>query len=249
MTIELTAYEYQSAEGWTLEPAETTRPWMHETIGKAALRCLPLAIANQAGWIIRSPCAFKARWVARKPEPSSLVISFPDKKDEARYAGRIITNFGSGIITFALPWLFRTSEGIGIWVHGPGNDVRGDVVPLEGLVETDWSPSPFTMNWKITKPKVDVWFREGEPICRITPFPMGLLDECEPKLRLISRNRDLNEAFLRVAKRRNEARAAGDPAKGKFELGYIRATEQGDVEVAAHRTNLKLQPFADEREG
>ena len=247
MTVELTAYQYLDQRDFVLEPAPAQRDWMHDTIGKAALRCLPLTIANQAGWVVRSPCTFKAKWTARKAEPSSLVVSFPEKKDEV-YASHIKTNFGLGVITMVLPWMFRTSPGYGLWVHGPVNHLRGDAIPLQGLVETDWLPSPFTMNWKILKPKIDVWFKKGDPLCMLTPFPIGMLEDVEPTMRLISDNKEVEAGFLEAAERRRRTNQTGAPARGEFELGYIRgdALKEGESEVQ-HRTNLKLADFRDAR--
>ena len=47
----------------------------------------------------------------------------------------------------------------------------GDIATIDdGFVETDWSPYPFTMNWKITRPKVDVPFRSRSPSVSVTVF-------------------------------------------------------------------------------
>ena len=55
MAVELTAHVVRSTEGWTLEPAPLQRDWMDQTVSRAAYRCLPMAMANQAGWLIRCP--------------------------------------------------------------------------------------------------------------------------------------------------------------------------------------------------
>jgi len=34
---------------------------------------------------------------------------------------------------------------------GPPNWPKDGVYPLSGLVETDWLPFPFTMNWQMTR--------------------------------------------------------------------------------------------------
>ena len=155
MAVQLTAYAVRPREGWTLEPAKLQRDWMDQSIRRSAYRCLPMAMANQAGWMVGCPATFKARWTAAKPD-APVKITYSDEKD-AR-GGSVASMFGSGIVSFILPWLFRTSSGIGLWVRGPANMPKSDCMALKGLVETDWSPYPFTMNWKINKPKSDVWF-------------------------------------------------------------------------------------------
>ena len=49
------AYEIDAQAGMPLEPAPTDREWMDNSGQRYAYRCLPLVIANQAGWIIRCP--------------------------------------------------------------------------------------------------------------------------------------------------------------------------------------------------
>ena len=36
-----------------------------------------------------------------------------------------------------------------MWAMGPPNHVKDGIQPLVGLVETDWLPFPFTMNWHL----------------------------------------------------------------------------------------------------
>src|SRR3546814_13729675 len=63
----------------------------------------------------------------------------------------VSTHFGSGIVTFSLGHLFRTSPGVNLWIKGPSNRPKDGASPLEGIIETDWSPYTFTMNWQLTR--------------------------------------------------------------------------------------------------
>ncbi len=243
MAVELKAYPYKPTDDWTIEPATLQRDWMDQTIRRAAYRCLPLVIANQAGWVIGCPATFKASWPGKAESP--LNITFSDKKDE-HHKTSIASFFGSGIVSFALPWLFRTSEGIGLWVRGPANSPRSDVVWLEGFVETDWSPYPFTMNWKIMRPKTDVWFKKGDPICMLTPIPIGMLEEVEPRVELMESEPGLRMNFDQAVVRRRESMESEAPLEeGQWELTYTRGFRPDGTEAPVHRTNLKLQPFED----
>ena len=62
------------------------------------------------------------------------------------------SHFSHGIITFHPGYLFRTPEGWSMWAGGAPNHVKDGIQPLAGLVETDWLPFPFTMNWVFTRP-------------------------------------------------------------------------------------------------
>lgn len=242
-SLRLKAYVINSDDGWSIEPADARRDWMSSTLGKAALRCLPLAMANQAGWVVKSPLTFRARWTQRKSDGKYTEITVASKEDE-KYRKSIATNFGSGIVTIVLPWLFRTPPGIGLWVHAPANMPRPDVYPLEGLVETDWSPYPFTMNWKITRPKVDVSFRKGEPVCMLTPFPLDMLERIEPRKLPMANDRKLAENWrIAYERRAEEMRVQRTRTHGEFELNYMRGYAPDGEEAPVHRSNFKLKKF------
>ena len=89
---------------------------MEQTPYQAANRCLPLVIANQAGWVLTCPLRFKAVWNGKKTR-DAIQIEFPENAEQGRE--QIMSIFGSGIISFGIPWLFRTSPGLGLIVRGP----------------------------------------------------------------------------------------------------------------------------------
>jgi hypothetical protein len=58
----------------------------------------------------------------------------------------VAPHFGHGVLTFTTGYMFRTSPGWALWARGSPNAFKDRIVPLEGVVETDWLPFPFTMN-------------------------------------------------------------------------------------------------------
>jgi len=118
-----------------------------------------LTIANQAGWIIRCPIGFTATW--RLEQGTSGRVEFHFGTAEVHHEAQVRSHFGSGIITFTIPYLFRTPPGVGLIARGIPNEAKLNCAPLEGLVETDWSVSTFTMNWRILQPHVEVTFAKG----------------------------------------------------------------------------------------
>ncbi len=183
MTCKLLAYTVSSTEGWTIEPAPGKRDWMDATGEKFAYRCLPLVMANQAGWVVTCPLNFKAVWNG-KSGLTDTTIQFQD--GEGPNVGQIRSHFGSGIITFSMPWLFRTSPGYGLWVRGPTNaQLKDNIIPLDGIVETDWTPYMSTMNWKVEclATRRSSSRKATRSRCWM-PFPLGLLEEVEPEVPL-----------------------------------------------------------------
>lgn len=172
----LKAHPIAPTEGWTLEPAPSKRDWMDATYKKVAYHCLPLVMANQAGWVVGCPANFTATWNGKIDNNAVKIDYAPDSQHLSRTA---LSHFGSGIITFLLPWLFRTPPGYGLIVRGLTNTIKDNAVPLDGVVETAWSPYSFTMNWKIIRRNVPVYFKKGDPVCLLQPFPMDLLERFE----------------------------------------------------------------------
>src|SRR5437868_4260857 len=83
-----------------LEPAPIGREWMDKSHVRFPYRCLPLVIANQAGWVLRCPTAFRAYWYGG-PNKEDVEIRFLRYSDN-----RIVSHFGVGTITFTIPFLF-----------------------------------------------------------------------------------------------------------------------------------------------
>ena len=56
------AYDIYDRTDMQLTTAPVDRDWMDASPNRFAYRCLPLAIANQAGWFIHCPANFSAVW-------------------------------------------------------------------------------------------------------------------------------------------------------------------------------------------
>ena len=134
---------------------------MTETPEAFAYRCLPLNIANAHGWEVLSPCTFDARWWGGTATDQVEIKLMSDS--DPRIAP--VSLFGQGILTFHIAGLFRTPPGWNLWVGGSPNRPKENIYPLTGVVETDWAPYTFTMNWRFTRRYRWVRFEAREPIC------------------------------------------------------------------------------------
>src|SRR6059058_879574 len=187
----LTAYELHPHQPDDLvpEPAPISRPWMDSAHQRHPYRCLPLVIANQCGWVLRNPTGFNAYWYGGAAK-QDVELRFDTPQEN-----RIVSHFGSGVITFTIPYLFRTPPGINLWVKGPANWIKDGVQALEGVVETDWLASTFTMNWKVTRVCEWVRFEKDEPFCMLVPVPRGLVESIVPKVEPIAAHPDVQEQY------------------------------------------------------
>ncbi|MEM6648017.1 MAG: DUF6065 family protein [Bacteroidota bacterium] len=243
--MDLIAYRVGTLPGWTLRPASKKRQWMNETHGSFAYRCLPLTIANSAGWVIECPAAFSAVWDGEQIGDAGVTLTFADTADASVYGTSIHSHFGSGVITFNIPYLFRTSSGVALHARGVPNAPKYNVAPLEGLIETDWLPFTFTMNWKIQRPHIPVHFAKGEPICFIQPFSIPLLESAEPEIRSIDTDPELKQQFAEWRQSRRDFIARDDRTMREWQKTYTRGQRMDGTKAHAHRTTIRLPHFAD----
>ena len=170
MTFELTCHRL--AQAVPLAPARRERDIFDRN--PHAYRCLPLSTANAAGWELLCPAGFTATWDGGTGKDAIQVVY-----DDAAAPQFAKSHFAFGILTLETGWLFKTTEGFGLWVMGSPNDPKDGISPLTGLVETDWLPYPFTMNWQFTRPG-SIRFEKGEPFCFISPGLIQPVAACQP---------------------------------------------------------------------
>ena len=269
----LYAYELHQAADMPLSTASVDRTWMDAAPHRAPYRCLPLVIANQAGWWIPCPVSFTAYWdgglakenlqITLDPPPemtrlsslfAPIVVSADQPNPAIREDARVSSHFGNGIVTFAIPYLFRTPRGINLWVKGPANYIKDGVQPLEGVVETDWLSATFTMNWKLTRPHHAVHFSRGEPICMILPLPRGLAEQLEPVYVPLDENPELAHDYREWEKSRatfnsDLARLQPDAVKRGWQRDYMQGRSIAGQEAEEHQTRLHLREFTRNAEG
>jgi hypothetical protein len=234
-------------DGWNprIRPAEATRPWMDASPEAFAYRCLPLNIANAHGWEVLCPCRFEAYWTGRGGQEDVIVRTPPDVQE----VDRPVSLFGQGTLTFHVQGLFRTPPGWNLWVGGSPNRPKDGIAPLSGVVETDWSPYTFTMNWKFTRRNHWIRFEKDEPICFVFPVKRDSLEQMNPVLMHMREAPDVAEQFAAWSKSRNAFQAEvkrNVPAAGadKWQKRYYRGIDMKDKPgVSDHLAKLRVKPF------
>ncbi|WP_169972892.1 DUF6065 family protein [Tautonia rosea] len=249
--LKIVAFERYGPVELALFPAPPRRRWMDDSAGRFAYRCLPLVMANQAGWLVRNPITFSLMWNGG-PAATDIQILVPHGQHGFSTAfgpeSVVESHFGEGIITFQLPYLFRTSAGYNLWVKGPANLVKDGIQALEGLVETDWTPAPFTMNWKLTRPYETVTFYEGEPICQLMPYPRGLIERFEPEVRDLADEPELASSYFDWHAKRGEflvdRGVPGSEANRRdWQKDYYRGQFPAGDRAKDHQTALGTREF------
>jgi hypothetical protein len=233
--------------GWAplIRPAEPTRDWMTNTPESFAYRCLPMNIANAHGWEILTPCAFDAIWTGGTGT-DAVQFRLPPGIDPATVP---VSIFGQGVLTFHIQGLFRTEPGWNLWIGGSPNHLKDGIQALTGVVETDWSPFTFTMNWRFTRPGAWVHFDAMEAVCFFYPVQRGLLNSIEPKFLPLEADRETQSQFISWSQNRHDFQEEmlNKPPKinaEKWQKNYYQGIDLfGKSKVDDHQTKLRLKQF------
>jgi hypothetical protein len=224
-----------------IRPAGISRDWMENSIDRFAYRCLPLNIANTHGWEICCEETFEAVWNGG-PDINAIKIN-PSSTSAA------ITHFGSGVLTFHVPCVFRTEPDWDLMVMGPPNRPKRGIQALTGVIETDWSPYSFTMNWIFTEPNYSIKFMQGEPFCFFFPVSHGLIERVEPEFCDMRSNPDLYQQHAEWIKSRQNfindlVTPNSEAAQAKWQRKYFQGQQMdGQFGTVKHQTKIRPKPF------
>jgi Family of unknown function (DUF6065) len=221
-----------------IRPTPVERDWMDATSQRFAYRSLPLNITNAYGWEVLCNAGFVAMWWGGE-----------GRFDRDRAGSR---HHHSGDQPFrprhphlpsAMPVQHRARRRAdGEW---PINRPKDGLAALSGVIETDWSPHSFTMNWMFTRPGTPVRFEKGEPYCHIFPVRCGEIEDIEPELEVLSARQ--HDTWTASRERFNvDLKQPGSVAQSdKWQKLYYRGLSPDGAPAAAetHRTRLRLQPF------
>lgn len=243
--MRLIAYRTLAASP-VIRPASPRRAWMDATANKFAYRCLPLTMGSQYGWELLCPSTFEACWHGGDATRSITVVRIGPGSGPLPES-----HFGGGILTFHPCHLFRTEAPYQLFVSGPANVRKDGIASMTAVVETDWLPFTFSMNWMFTRPGVTVRFEEGEPFCQFFPVHGDLLEQVEPEVRSIESDPKLMTHYREWTDSRNSfnegLKVPGSEAnKKKWQQFYHHGTlHTGEPAATHHRTRLNLRPFVE----
>ncbi len=121
--------------------------------------------------------------------------------------------------------------------HRTNGFVFSNTVELSGMVETDWSPHTFTMNWRFTRPG-RVRFEAGEPFCHLFPLQRQLIEQVQPQWKPLSeapqlaqQHADWTHSRTRFLDELPDAQSAA--AREKWQRGYfLGVTAPGQRSIA-----------------
>ena len=228
--------------GQKIVAGRSRRRWMDETRHRFAYRCLPLTIANAMGWELLLPAKITAEWNGGS-KTSDLNIETDDSVWKPEQLA--LSHFGHGILTFPINYLFRTEPGIALWARGIPNSPKDGIAPLEGIVETDWLPFSFTMNWQFTRAG-RIIFEKDEPFCFVTPIAYRELECVTPEVMPLAEAPEIEAEFKAYGAAResfNTKLLNNDPlaVSQGWQKWYMRGENPfGEATNPLHISNLSL---------
>ena len=240
--LELIAYQLWDP-GLDIIVAPLRRDWMTSSPAHFAYRCLPMSMANEYGWLILSDQTIDILWNG-SAGTSGLRIRTASEVSK----NTPVSHFGSGTVTWRIPYLFRTSPGYDLMVRGPANCCKDGICPLDGIIETDWADAPFTMNWMVTRPDWPIRFEKGEPIAMILPIRHAEIERFRPRLMHLRENPEVEAAHREWVKHRDETLSQlrtrklspGSQWERRHYNGISARSEPG---AADHRVHVRLRGF------
>lgn len=211
------------------------RKWMDETRDKYAYRCLPLTMANQNGYEISVPKRIKLNWNGGN--------GLDDIYIESEIPNIASSHFGYGVVTFHINFLIRTPKNVNLYVSGVPNLPKRGITPLTGIVETDWNPATFTMNWKMTEPYKEVVFEPFEPYCFFTPMERGYTEKFRTIIRPLEGNEQEYKDYNAWGDSRNKFNTGLDEhIESGWQKNYFQGTYTDDRKCPVdHQTKIKLK--------
>ena len=225
-------------------PANKRREWMDNLDSGFPYHCLPMTLANQSGWFVIAPHGAIANWNGgSQPEDLDVEIVGEPKTAQAQSA------VGGGILTWTIPYVFRTPPGWNLLCRGPANYIKDGIQPLEGLVETDWTLASFSMNWQITRPRV-VEFKAGEPVAMLVPHRRGDLESFTARKAELSSEPELLAGYKTWIESRQEFLAAqrqgnAEAIKKKYQKHYFSGCTNDGLCFQGHQNKRDLATFTE----
>lgn len=128
-------------------------------------------------------------------------------------------------------------------VRGTPNFFKVNAAPLDGLIETEWSPYSFTMNWKIVEQNIPVTFAKGDPICAIVPYPIDLIEKLQARYATLDSDPNLKAQYQQWCQDRNAFNTKKGRTPQEWQKYYYGGKYPDSTPAPTHRTALKLSRF------
>lgn len=160
---------------------QAKRDWFTENF----YRCLPLTIANQYGFVLKSAVDLTLFWDGDMEHEVEIRFDTESEfyKDNGVFSiQQWMGNFNHGIVSIVNFCNFRTPPGINLMTIQPPNMINNpDLFVMNGVIEADNLRSLFTFNLKVLTPNKEIKIKKGDPLSAFMPIQRYFVDKFELK--------------------------------------------------------------------
>lgn len=234
--------EYDISE--VIEPlaGQPKRDWFTDNF----YRCLPLSIANQYGFLLKSAFDLTLFWDGDNDHEISIEID--TKSPYYRGNGsqmqiqQFLGNFRHGIMSIVNIWNLRTPPGINLMTMQPPNMINNpDLFVMSGVVETDNLRSIFTFNIKVLTPNKKITIKKGDPLAAFMPIPRYFVENFELEAADQVFDKETIESELHEVQTFFWERQVLDPVTRKFGVGrrYYQGMHHDETKFKDHQKKIR----------
>jgi hypothetical protein len=229
----LSSIEYDLNE--FLKPASKNRA----SFTQNHYRCLPMVAANTLGWTLYNPFAFTVMWRGGKGTDALEVAC------ESEHW--IASVFGHGIFSIVPQFIVETSPGVDLLVRPVPHVFKLPVLPMEGVVETDWLHH-FTLNYTMQLPLIKAFYDVGEPLAQLVPYPRHYIEDFQARIVRSGERYDakMEELDRSSAKRQEFIDSYKRGENPSHHLDYMHGRYSDGTPAEDHKRLFHPRPFTEE---
>jgi len=127
--------------------------------------CMPIAMANSLGYILRSPITFSVSWSGDEKDEVIVNIINKNKEVHAVSTHSVSTHSAPGSFTLQYRFVMGTSQEYFTYIKGIAN-IRSRFNVMEALLESWWFEGTFGVVCLLNQP-CDFIIKEGDPIASV----------------------------------------------------------------------------------
>lgn len=140
--------------------------------------CLPLTIANQYGFVVKSNWDMEITWDGNIESAPQIKSEGWQNHDSIQ---PIIGDFANGIISLENKFIVRTPRDTNLMIMQPPNYFIPGLHTMSAVVEADNLRRNFTFNIKVTEPNKVINIKKGDWLAAFIPIPRFYVDSFELK--------------------------------------------------------------------
>ena len=140
--------------------------------------CLPLTIANQYGFVVKSNWDAEISWDG---DPNSTIEVKSEAWQNHKSIQPFVGDFGNGILTLENKVIIRTPPGINLMTMQPPNSFIKGLHVMQGVIESDNLRRNHSFNIKITEPNTVIKIKKGDWLAAFIPIPRFFVENFKLK--------------------------------------------------------------------